>query len=78
MPKKDGYITPPRLSIDLTEEERLRLNRCIPWGLQRKIFSVMIDSLCSSIEKHGEFALAAIMTRKMSVLDIIPPKEEKK
>jgi hypothetical protein len=68
----------PRLTIEITEQERNRLSACIPHGVGRRLFSVIIDSLCTAVEKHGELAIAAIITKRVSILDVISVEEEGK
>jgi len=55
----------PRLSIEVTEDQQRRLRECIPWGLQRTLFSTIIDDIIDMVEKHGPMVLAAIIDRKI-------------
>jgi hypothetical protein len=68
-----NLIQKPRLSIDLDEAEYNRLRKCVPWGYQRRLFTVLLETVCDAVEEHGELALVAIMTGRINVLDIIPP-----
>lgn len=55
----------PRLSIEVTEDQQRRLRECIPWGLQRTLFSTIIDDIIDLVERHGPMVLAAIIDRKI-------------
>lgn len=43
----------PRISITLPEELKNRLTEAIPWGMQNRVFCVIVEDLVSLIEKHG-------------------------
>lgn len=59
----------PRLSVDLTEEQYKGLSR-IPWGLQRALFSAIIDDLNDLMDKGlAEQLVSAI------VAGLIKPRE---
>ena len=55
----------PRLSVEVTEEQQRKLRECVPWGLQRTLFSTIIDDIIEMVEKHGPMVLAAIIDRKI-------------
>ena len=62
----------PRLSVEITYEQRLRLSSCITQhGLQRAVFSKMIDNLCDMIEKYGEGVLACVLDDDLSVEELM-------
>lgn len=61
----------PRLSVDLTEEQYKGLSR-IPWGLQRPLFSAIIDDLNSLMDKGlTEQVVSAIVAGLIKPRDII-------
>ena len=59
---RDSYRD-PRLSIDLSREQFDKLNRLIPWGLKKKIFSGLTDNLIIFLEKNGSSGLAALLEK---------------
>ena len=61
----------PRLSIDLSTSQREALNRLIPWGLQNQLFSVIVDSLISYLERHGMTAVMVILERRLPLDELI-------
>ena len=62
----------PRLSIQLEPEQRQRLdNLNLPWGLQRAIFSQIVDDLCDLIETHGSRAVGALLDGAIRPRDVI-------
>jgi len=60
----------PRLSIEITEEQRLKLNKLIPWGVGRELFSAIIEDLIEVLEEHGEIIIAAMLSRKLKVQNL--------
>ena len=75
-------INPPRLSIDITEEQDRKLRELIPWGQKRTVIYCLLDELisfldCIPVAERG-IAIGALTARKLSVLDIIRAREEKK
>lgn len=53
----------PRLSVDITEAQQLRLQRLLPWGIKNKIFSLLIDEVCNIAEEHGPMAIGLFATK---------------
>lgn len=61
----------PRLAIDLTKEQQLRLARAIPWGNKSMIFNVIVEDLLTLCEKHGPgMVLGAFLERKIKLEEI--------
>jgi hypothetical protein len=67
---------PPRLNVELTEEQDAALRRLVPWGLKHHLFSAVVDELIALIEEHGEIAISAISCRKVKLLDMLKGKEK--
>lgn len=62
----------PKLTVPLTEEQYFSLQKFIPWGLQGKIFSKIIDDLIVILSgKHREKFIAAILSRDIHLQDFI-------
>jgi hypothetical protein len=70
MPEVKDYR--PRLTIDITYEQKKLLGELIPWGTQTKLFAVIVDDLISVLQKHGTLALASILTSQLRVTDYSP------
>jgi hypothetical protein len=64
----------PRLSIEITEEHRLALNRHLGGvhGLQKAVFHVIIEDLINLLDQpQGELFLAALLKRHISLEDVL-------
>lgn len=59
----------PRLSIELTEEQQVKLLRLIPWGVKNKLFSIIVDDVIRLMEEHGQKFLAAVLTKAIQLED---------
>lgn len=61
----------PRLSIDLTEEQRRELDRILyHHGFRRAVFSIIIDDLIDAVNKHGPKIISALLSRAIKLEDI--------
>ena len=67
MSTSDDYR--PRLIIEITQEQHDNLQRLIRWGSLRPVMSALVDTLIDIVEKHGEIAIAAIISKDFNVLD---------
>lgn len=77
MIEKDKYSH--RLSIDITEEQYFRLQKLIPWGMKRILFSVIVDDVIdildglSSNDEDKENAAASfiglVVSKKIKLKD---------
>lgn len=55
----------PRLSIDLSMEQRKRLDELLPWGTNKKVFTYLVDVLINFLESNRDgTGLGAILTGK--------------
>ena len=59
----------PRLSVEITEEQQLALQKYLDFGMQKRLFSVIIDDVIGMLDKHGRLFLAAVMLKKVSYGD---------
>ena len=57
----------PKLSVEITQEQHLRMQRLLPHGFRKIIFSIMIDDLCDLVEEHGELVLGALAKRAVDI-----------
>ena len=62
---KDNYR--PRLSIVLTEEQHKALQKLIPWGVQKQLFSIIVDDVIRLMEKHGQVFIAAALNKAIKL-----------
>lgn len=61
----------PRLSINITEEQRSAIDRIFPWGTQSKVFGLIIDDLIELCEKHGAgVIIGAFLSRHITLTEI--------
>ena len=62
----------PRLSIDLTLEQRKRLTEHMQWGMQRVIFSFIIDELINYFDRYGaNKVIGALVSRSIELKDLL-------
>lgn len=63
--------TAPRLSIQITPEQRSKLKRLIPWGAQSGIYQAVTDDLIELLENsdNGHVIIGAILQRKLLLTD---------
>ncbi len=76
MTKDSDYI--PRLCINLTDEQATKLRNLIPWGLQRQLFSNIIDEVIELLEVGGSRALAALVYHGIKPSELLPRMKEAK
>ncbi len=62
MPKEEKDWR-PRLSVTITNEQHIRLQRLLPWGIKNKIFNMLVDEVCDLAEEHGAIAIGLFATR---------------
>ena len=74
----DDKIYRPRLSIDLTEEQQMDLNRLIPWGIKGQLFSVLVDDVIRCVKEHGQIFIAAALSKTIKLEDYTSLDIEKK
>lgn len=59
----------PRLSVEITDEQFLELQRLIPHGIKRQIFAVIVDDLLDLLRNSTkrEAIFAAIINRLVNM-----------
>tara|TARA_Y100000310_G_C20628796_1_gene787445 strand:- start:1325 stop:1549 length:225 start_codon:yes stop_codon:yes gene_type:complete len=62
-PHEDPY-TQVTFTVDREFKQRLR---CIPWGLQGKIFRNLAVRVCEMIENRGEIMLGALLSGEFEI-----------
>ena len=76
MSKSDEYR--PKLSVLLTDEQRQKLNKLLPWGSGTLLFSAIVDELIEVLEEYGHAAIGLIVSKKVRILDFIKIKEKER
>lgn len=59
----------PRLSVEITEEQQLALQKHLDFGMQKRLFSIIVDDVIEMMEKYGRNFLAAVVVRKVKYDD---------
>jgi hypothetical protein len=65
----------PRLSVELSDEQAVRLRKALDWGEQGQLFRKVVDDLLTFVERYGKVGMACYMTNKISLLNIMEMKE---
>ena len=60
----------PRLNLDITEEQYHKLQKIFPWGVKQEFFRLVIDDIIDLIERKGERAIAAVLTKSLQFKEI--------
>jgi hypothetical protein len=60
-----------RLSIDISEEDQMRMHNLIPWGISGRLVRMLFLQVLDMVESHGPIVLGAIMSGELSALDIL-------
>lgn len=67
----------PRLSVEITEEQYKRLQKFVPWGLQKHLFGVIVDDLLDLLERgDSEKIIAAIIAQMIRPRDLLKSLKE--
>ena len=59
----------PRLSVEITEEQQLALQKHLDFGMQKRLFSIIVDDVIKMLDKHGRHFLAAVTLHEVSYDD---------
>jgi len=58
---------PPRLTVEITDEQANALRLLLPYGLKKQVFGVIIDSLIEAMQNHGVRVLAMVLEKKIDL-----------
>ena len=61
----------PKITVAVTDEEQKRMQSLIPWGIQAAIIRLLINRVLDLIEEHGDVVLGALLSGKLTVLDLL-------
>jgi hypothetical protein len=61
----------PRLSIDITEEQFMELNRLFDHGLRKIVFGVIVDEVIRLMKIDKSTFIAAIYYKKLTLDEIL-------
>lgn len=68
----------PRLIVEVSDEQMIRLRRNLQWGQQGHLFRKLIDDMMDFVERYGQPGIALYMTNKVSLLQLMELKEKEK
>jgi len=68
---KGAHMEKRRLSIDISEEDQMRMHNLIPWGVTGRLVRLLFLQVLDMVESHGVIVLGAIMSGELSALDIL-------
>jgi len=77
----EKYI--PRLSVEITQEQFDALIKYIPWGIKKKLFSVIVDDLIEMLKVDPSRVIGLVVSGRAKfsleerTLEESPPKEKK-
>lgn len=57
---------PHRLSVELSEEQYQKLRQFLEHGMQKKIFSIMVDDLIALFERYGLIIIPMMLEKKIT------------
>lgn len=60
-----------RVSIDVPDELFADIARAIPWGIRQRLLNCILEQLVKLADENGEMGLAAIMSGKLSLLEVM-------
>lgn len=61
----------PRLTVDITREQQYGLRKHLEFGMQKTLFSLIIDDLLRLFDKHGPgIVIGAMVSRAISLKEI--------
>ncbi len=64
-------ITPPRLTIDITESQARGLSKHLEHGMRKILFGLVVDDLLRLFDKHGaSMVIGAMVERAISLKEI--------
>jgi hypothetical protein len=55
----------PRLTIEVTEAQYNALKKHLGYGMQRRIFSILIEDIIDMLDKYGNKFIAALALRQV-------------
>uniref|UniRef100_A0A6H1ZQA8 Uncharacterized protein n=2 Tax=viral metagenome TaxID=1070528 RepID=A0A6H1ZQA8_9ZZZZ len=59
----------PRLSVEISAQQQLDLQKYLDHGMQKKLFNIVIDDVLRMLKVHGRQFLAAVIMHKLSYRD---------
>jgi len=68
--KKIHPDTRPRLNVDISEDQKLALEKLVPWGLKNTLFGAIVDDIIELLNDPDcrDKFIAIIISRKMDAL----------
>ena len=77
--KNKATSSPPRLTIEIDDTQKVLLEEYIPWGIRRRVLSFIVDDLIRILhdEKDRQLILGALLTRNVKLEDFLQLDENK-
>ena len=69
--KEGNSMQTKRLSVEITEQEQIRMRNLIPWGLVSRIMRILLIQTLDLIEQHGDVVLGALISGRLNSLDLL-------
>lgn len=64
--RTDATKSPPRIMIEVTEEQFNTFKRHLPYGFQKQVFKAIVQDMCEMWEKFGDEFTRAIITKNLT------------
>ena len=61
--------TPPRLSVEISEQQLRDLNRLLPWGTRAVVFRALIDDLIRMLKINPSAVVGALISKSITLED---------
>ena len=59
----------PRLSVEITPDQQLALQKWLDYGIQKRLFSIIVDDVIRMLESNAGDFLAAVQLRLIEYKD---------
>lgn len=60
----------PRMTVELTEDQKFYLDRVLPHGMKKQLFQVLVDGIISLHKSGGHEALGALISKHISITQL--------
>lgn len=65
-----------RLTVDIGRDLKEKMDRLLPWGLKGRVVSIVLETILNVVEQHGEIAIGALVSGRVSVLEVLSALEK--
>ena len=60
-----------RITFDTTKEHYRKIGILIPHGLRNALFETFVEAIIPLIEAHGNRIIAALISKRVDILDVV-------